>query len=153
VDLQQSILRMQQSINQIQQQIVSQNNQIQKSIDRFIVSNEKLNGVVSQTEHELKAAHDSIALKATLEASIKNAGEQMSVALSQQVSALTGQMNRFRESADLLNESVRKYSAQTNSFGTSLSSELNQLTNKIHNFKILQIGFFGFLDRLFNGKR
>lgn len=151
-DLQQSIFRMQQSINQLQQQIVSQNGQIQKSIDRFFDSNEKLNVVVTKTEQELQAAHDSVALKAAIRESIKDAGEQMSAAMSQQVSALTGQMNRFRESTDSLSESVRRHSAQTNNFYTSVSTEMRQLAGKIHNFKILQVGFFGFLDRLFNGR-
>src|SRR5215213_7324906 len=104
---------LQRSIYELQQQIILQNGQVQNSVNKFLETNERLGRMIAKTEDEIRAMNNAIALKTTLQESISDAGRQLSEAISPQIKSLTSQMNHFRETANLLNENVRKQSEQT----------------------------------------
>ena len=139
---------LQRSIYEMQRQIILQNGQIQESVNKFFETSEKLRKVIAKTEEEVTATHNALALKTTVQESIKDAGKQLSDAISPQVTSLAIQINHFRETANSLNENVRKHSEQTVNLNTAISSRTKELANIIRSIRFPQSFFNKLLDKI-----
>jgi hypothetical protein len=140
---------LQRSIYEMQRQIILQNGHLQESVNKFFETNERLIRLIVKTEAEVTNTYNAIALKTTLQESIREAGKQLSEAISPQITTLTSQMNSFRESAISINENVRKHSEQTVNLSTSINSRIRELANIIKSLKFPQSFFNKLLDKFF----
>jgi hypothetical protein len=141
---------LQHSVHEMQKQIILQNGQLQESINNFFASNERINKIIDKTEEELKVVRDSAALKSTVQQGIKDAAQQLAESISVPMTVLSGQMDHFRRSADLLGENVVKHSEQTKSLNVSVTSRIAELANTIRSVRFHQGFFSKLLDRILN---
>jgi vacuolar-type H+-ATPase subunit E/Vma4 len=141
---------LQHAVCEMQKQIILQNGQVQESVNNFFASNERINKIIDKTEEELRVIRDSAELKSTVQQGIKDAAQQLAASIAAPLTILSGQMDRFRQSADLLGENVVKHSEQTRSLNTSVTSRIAELGNTIRSIRFHQGFFSRLLDRILN---
>jgi methyl-accepting chemotaxis protein len=140
---------LQRAIYDMQRQIILQNGQIQESVNKFFSSHERINTLITGTENELRILHDSGALKSTLQSGVREAGQYLAQSVSGQLSSLSEQMTRFRQSADSLNENIKSHSEQTKNLNSSLSSRLMELGTILRSIRFPQGFFSKLVDKIF----
>lgn len=144
-DMQASNRQLQELVNQTQNQIMQQNNQVYESVNKFLETNKRIYEVAEKTEQEVRNINNAVLLKDALLQSIEVASQKMSVSIAEQVSMMTGQIIRFNEAADQLNNAVRSHnqilknsSDQNIEVSKGISSNVNNMASAIRNLKMPQ---------------